>query len=149
MKFWPYSTDNKYNAGVDYFNAGRYTEAIKCFLELAERKHPTACLMLGRICEEGLGVKVDLDAAKLWYSYAAEGGEGEAVNRLNRIWKRLELTNIERTTDKIDGQYWKTVGIQQIEQDNSPVALVNSFPQAAPSSVSRSILRMLHEVAPN
>lgn len=48
-----------FQASVDAFKRGDYTEAVRQFRPLAEQGNSTAQFNPGRLCQQGLGVSVD------------------------------------------------------------------------------------------
>ena len=73
----------KTNAGTDpaydAFDQGRYLAAHDLALEADTRNEPQAATLLGRLFQEGLGVKVDPVTAAKWYRRAAELGDTEGT----------------------------------------------------------------------
>lgn len=73
----------KTNAGTDpaydAFDQGRYLSAHALALEADKRNEPQAATLLGRLYQDGLGVKPDPVLAAKWYRRAAELGDTEGT----------------------------------------------------------------------
>lgn len=73
----------KSNAGndpaFDAFEQGRYLEAHNIAVEADKRSEPQAATLLGRLYQEGLGVKLDKVLAANWFRRAAELGDLEGT----------------------------------------------------------------------
>lgn len=63
----------------DAFEQGRYISAHALALEADKRNEPQAATLLGRLYQEGLGVKRDPVAAANWFRRAAELGDIEGT----------------------------------------------------------------------
>jgi TPR repeat protein len=68
--------DNDLQIGMEYFEAGRYNEALQIFLR--HKKSRDAQYYLGMLYYEGYGVEKDLEAAKRWFKKAARAGSLDA-----------------------------------------------------------------------
>jgi uncharacterized protein len=68
-------TDPAYDA----FDQGRYLTALELATKGAEAGEPQAATLIGRLYQEGLGVKTDLVLAAKWYRRAAELGDLEGT----------------------------------------------------------------------
>lgn len=77
------TTVAKSNAGTDpaydAFDQGRYLTAIDLASKASEAGDPQAPTLMGRIYQEGLGVKQDSVKAAQWYRRAAERGDLEGT----------------------------------------------------------------------
>ena len=62
----------------EYFDSGRYVEAVAAWRELAEHGSADAQYNLGVCCENGWGVAQSREAAVEWYRKAAEQGDADA-----------------------------------------------------------------------
>jgi TPR repeat protein len=60
-------------------------EAIKYYLDAADRGHAGAMNDLGGVFEYGIGVPKNLATARVWYERAAEHGHAGAMTRLGQI----------------------------------------------------------------
>ena len=69
------------------YKNGNYAAAIKGFQELAEQDNANAMNNLGLMYANGLGVDVDLAAARAWYEQAAGHGSLSAVNNLGAMYE--------------------------------------------------------------
>ncbi len=63
-----------YQLGNYFLEQKEYTKAEKCFQILADRGHGESCLMLGTMCEQGLGRKKDVEAAFGYYGASFQQG---------------------------------------------------------------------------
>jgi uncharacterized protein len=63
----------------DAFQQGRYVTAFELATKAAEAGEPQAATLLGRLYQEGLGVKTDVVLAAQWYRRAAELGDTEGM----------------------------------------------------------------------
>lgn len=66
---------------------GRLAEAVASVRRLAEQGEPAAQLCLGRMALSGQGMARDAQAARLWFTRAARGGDAEAMNMLGRCFE--------------------------------------------------------------
>ena len=71
-----------FEKGQAFLDAGDIPAAIDCFLLAAELGHLLSQLRLGGIFLEGLGGRLDYDAAKVWFERAAQQGEDRAYLKL-------------------------------------------------------------------
>jgi uncharacterized protein len=72
-------------AGIDAYNRGDFTTAIKLWREQALKGDPDAQFNLGQAYKMGRGVKVDLDVALDWYRRAAAQGHLKASDSLGHV----------------------------------------------------------------
>jgi uncharacterized protein len=78
-----------FNDGVVALMAGKFDDALKIFVPLAENSdHAYSQYFLGRMYERGQGVTEDAKAAAEWYRKAAEKGVGDAQFRLGALYER-------------------------------------------------------------
>ncbi len=68
--------------GVEAYNKGNYTAALKILRPLAEGKNSEAQYYLGLMYQKGQGVNKDLGQAEKWYRLAAEGGHAKAQYKI-------------------------------------------------------------------
>lgn len=66
----------------EYFDSGRYVEAVAAWRELAEHGSADAQYNLGVCCESGQGVVQRYKTAAEWYRKAAEQGHADAQYNL-------------------------------------------------------------------
>ena len=71
-----------FHKGVEAYNKGDYTAALKILRPLAEGKNSEAQYYLGRMYQKGQGVDKDLGQAERWYRLAAEGGHAKAQYKI-------------------------------------------------------------------
>src|SRR5512139_542301 len=76
---------NAVKTGVDAWQAGRYDDAVRAWLPLAERGDPDAQFNLGQAYKLGRGVPTDLKLAQGWYEKAAQQGHEQAQANLGLI----------------------------------------------------------------
>ncbi len=67
------------DAAYDAFEQGRYLEAQALAVEADKRNEPQAATLLGRLFQDGLGVKQDKVLAATWFRRAAELGDTEGT----------------------------------------------------------------------
>jgi cell division septation protein DedD len=72
-------------AGVDAWQAGNFTAAIKEWRPLADKGDPDAQFNLGQAYKLGRGVPTDLKIAQDWYQKAAQQGHDQAQANLGLI----------------------------------------------------------------
>ena len=60
------SADELFNKGLDYYNAGNYTQAFSYFEKTANQGFATAQNNLSQMYEYGLGVTKDLQKSAYW-----------------------------------------------------------------------------------
>lgn len=84
--------------GISAFQAGAFNIALETLEPLAKADNPEAAYWLGRMYEDGLGVKKDVDKAVTYYRKAAAKGLQNAKLRLGEIYFRgtEELQNFEK-----------------------------------------------------
>jgi TPR repeat protein len=75
----------KTGLGNIYFERKNYAEAAKWYSEAAEQEDPNAENQLGWLYENGLGVPKDTKKAAELYRKAAENGNVEAADRLEKL----------------------------------------------------------------
>ncbi len=79
-----------FNKGVEYYNAGNYTEAAKWYRKAAEQGLAEAQFNLGVCYKKGEGVPQSYSEAVKWYRKAAEQGLAEAQYNLGVCYKKGE-----------------------------------------------------------
>ena len=74
--------------GLAAAQQGDYATALSEWGPLAEGGEPAAQYYLGRLYEQGKGVKRDLEAAIAWYRKAAEQGHAASQNSMGGLYER-------------------------------------------------------------
>ena len=72
--------------GIAAFDSGHYGIALKELEPIANKGNAQAAYWLGRIYDEGLGVKRNARTAVSWYRKAAEGGLTDAKLQLGELY---------------------------------------------------------------
>ena len=76
------------NKGVDAYESGDFTTALREFKPLAEQGHAKAQYNLGVIYRRGNGVPQDYKTAVKWYTLAAEQGNADAQYNLGFMYRK-------------------------------------------------------------
>jgi hypothetical protein len=79
---WAGQAAADYQAGVDAYNAKKFTTAMSEWMPLAEAGDPVAQNSVGALYDHGLGVEESDAEAALWYQRAAEQGLPLAMRNL-------------------------------------------------------------------
>jgi tetratricopeptide (TPR) repeat protein len=79
--------DMQYRAGVKYYDAGDYKQAVELFFDAAKGGQRDAQINLGKMHEQGRGVKKDVATAFKWYYEAAKRGDKDAHYALGRMYE--------------------------------------------------------------
>ena len=89
-KHVPYVTviSPEYSQGVSAFGTKNYELALTWLKPLAEKGHPNAQYYVAWMCENGLGVAIDLREAARWYRLAAEQGDTFSRTRLGYLYEK-------------------------------------------------------------
>jgi TPR repeat protein len=82
------NSQDAYEAANAALKRGHYATAMRGWQSLAAENNAGAKANLGYMYENGLGVKIDSDAAMQWYSAAIEGGSAEAAHNLAMMYRR-------------------------------------------------------------
>jgi TPR repeat protein len=82
--------DEEINEGLKLFEAGKFSQAFKVLLPLAERGYAEAETKIGLMYYLGDGVARDIKEAKKWLESAAEKGVGEAAHNLGTLYLTCE-----------------------------------------------------------
>ncbi len=77
--------DRNFESGCRDYLRGQHRDAYETWYELAARGDSRSALAIGVLAEHGLGVVRDQDAARMWYRYALDLGNKDAVRRLRDI----------------------------------------------------------------
>lgn len=90
--------DRAVKEGISAFESGAFAIALKKLQPLAKANNSEAAYWLGRMYEDGLGVKKDAGTAVSWYRKSAEDGLVEGKLKLGEIYLRgtEELQNFEK-----------------------------------------------------
>ena len=80
--------DMQYRVGVKHYDAGDYKQAVKFFYDAANGGQRDAQVNLGKMLEDGRGVKKDERVAFEWYWKAAEQGVGDAWYALGQMYEQ-------------------------------------------------------------
>ena len=75
-----------------------YEKAMVWARKATQMEHPQACLMLGRIYDEGLGVDVNHTEGLKWFEKAADKGDADAQNIVGNIY--LNADYVENNPQK-------------------------------------------------
>jgi hypothetical protein len=79
-----------YQEGIDAFDRGDYTIALKEFQTLADRNDARGQYALGVMHDIGTGIPESLEEAAKWYRLAAEQGYADAQNNLGVLLENGE-----------------------------------------------------------
>ncbi len=83
-------------SGCNYFSGKGceqdYKQALKCFLQAAEKGYAPAQLMLGLMYEQGQGIPPDYEQAIIWVRKAAEQGSPDAQLNLGQMYYDGKIT---------------------------------------------------------
>ena len=82
------SPEEDYGVGLEFFDAGNFTEAAKWYGAAAEQGLVQAQLQLGGLFFNGLGVEKDYSQALFWFTKAAEAGNAEAQTNLGYMFDK-------------------------------------------------------------
>ena len=74
-----------------YVNMEDYEKALLWGRKAAQMGDPTACTVLGRIFNEGLGIEIDHIQALKWYEGAADKGDADAQNIVGNMYSDKDL----------------------------------------------------------
>jgi TPR repeat protein len=74
-------------AGLEYSKLGNHNKAFDWYLKSASQNNPEAQTMLGKLYEQGTGVRRDPAKAAEWYKKGAEQGSVEAQTRIGILYK--------------------------------------------------------------
>lgn len=120
--------------------ARHYTEAVAWLLPSAEAGDPEAAFELGKLYRLGKGVPVDLDAARIWFTVAAEVGSAEAGYLLatvledqGRHAEALEWMNRSARAGNRQSQRWLKARLKP-SQVTLEQAIRNDVREAGPFS---------------
>lgn len=78
------------DAGTIAFQSGRYSEALKILLPLANAGNDEAQRIIGEMCYNGQGMKRNVAASFKWNELAAEGGNKIAQYNLGYLYEKGE-----------------------------------------------------------
>lgn len=77
-----------FEAGVSAYEAKQYEEAYAYFVDSAQKESTDAMVNLGVMAMQGKGCERSIDAAKNWFSKAADGGSMHAMMSLAQIHEK-------------------------------------------------------------
>ena len=78
--------DQEFRKGLSAYHSGRFAEALRLWLPLAEREDAPAQAGIGFMYYRGLGVAVDYPKAALWLRKAAQHGQPEGQLMLGTLY---------------------------------------------------------------
>lgn len=84
------NTDAQAFLALLYIAMAENSKAMVWARKAAQMEHPQACLALGQIYDEGLGVDVDHKEGLKWYEKAANSGDAEAQNIVGVFYSKGE-----------------------------------------------------------
>ena len=94
-----------FQAGMDAYNLGDFTTALREWQPLAEQGDPRAQFSLGLSYENGDGVPLDYAKARQWYEKAAAQGDAKA-----QLYLGLQSSFGQGVpTDVVDAYMWYTL----------------------------------------
>ena len=79
---------NELQEGINAYNKGKYTEALKKFKHLAKKGNPIAQYNLGKMYGKGQGVPEDFKEAVKWSKLSAEQGYEKGQYNLGVFYAR-------------------------------------------------------------
>lgn len=115
------------------FSEGRYADARRLWLPVAEAGERKAQFCLGRIYEEGLGVSKSTVQAYFWYNLAAVSGSEDyaaARDRLEQTMKQQEIDEANKMIDewmaardrgRNEGKTCRTEKKREIKKSREPI----------------------------
>ncbi len=80
----------QHSLAYDFEQRKQYDEAIRWYRRAAAQGFDASAMNLAQLYEKGIGVPVDLAAAKDWYRKPMERGNGEALFRLASLEERTD-----------------------------------------------------------
>ncbi len=109
---------------------GHKREAIRYYLDAAERGHAGAMNDLGGLFEYGIGVPKNLTTALIWYEKAAELGLAGAMNHLGQ----LSENGVEVPQDFATAKHWyeKAAALGSAASMNNLASLLRRGRETAP-----------------
>jgi TPR repeat protein len=90
--------ERDYAKGMEAYNRGYYSRAVKLFAKSAERQHVGAMLKLGGMYDTGEGVIKNLKAAFSWYKKAADEGDPVGEYKVGMMYLRGQ--GVKRSYDE-------------------------------------------------
>lgn len=85
------------DTGMTAFKAGRYTEALKILVPLANARDSEAQRVVGEMCFNGQGIKRDTFAAFKWNELAAASGDRIAQYNIGYLFEKGEGVSASHT----------------------------------------------------
>ena len=80
------TANEEYAKGLNFYEQGKYKEAVYWYRKAAEHGHVQAQNTLGLRYEKGEGVNQDYKTAAYWYQEAAKNGHTQAQNSLGFMY---------------------------------------------------------------
>lgn len=74
--------------GFQAFSAGKYEQALRLWLPIAEKDNADAQYNLGILYQKGLGVEKNPKAAFIWYKRASANGNTDAMYNLGIMYNK-------------------------------------------------------------
>jgi TPR repeat protein len=84
------NADDNFQRGMDYYDQGNFTKAVKYLKKAAVQGHIKAQNNLGFMYHEGEGVEQNLTEAANWYRKSAEQNNVDAQINLAAMYKKGE-----------------------------------------------------------
>lgn len=103
------NADDNFQRGMDYYDQGNFTKAVKYLKKAAVQGHIKAQNNLGTMYYEGQGVELNLTEAANWYRKSAEQNNVDAQVNLAAMYQKGEgiEQNITQAT------YWLRKAAEQ------------------------------------
>lgn len=105
LVLWPSVVRADFDAGVQHFKQGRYSQAIREFKNLAELGHIRSLFNVGLMYDQGWGVARDPYMASTWYRLAAMRGDPRAQYNLGLI--SMQGRGVELSYSKAEAWFLK------------------------------------------
>ena len=112
-----------FQAGMDAYNSADYETAIAKWQPLADAGDARGCYGMGLLYGNGFGVMMDDAQAMHWYGLAADGGHGDAANKLGVMHQNgLGCTHERRRGGKVVHEGRRTGSHRRSECAGQPVS---------------------------
>ena len=96
-----------------YFQIEEYQKSLVWARKAAQKEQPMACMVLGRLYDEGLGIEVDHLEGLKWFEKAANGGNADAQNVVGNIYANADY--VEHDYQKAFEYYQKAAAQGHLE----------------------------------
>lgn len=113
------TSDNLVQTILNEYQTDNVEQAIVHIQQAADQKSSRAQYVLGMLYENGKGMGKDMEKATQWYRKAAKQSNGDATERLGKIYE-LGIGGVEVDLRKAFGYYQKTVAIYAANQEGKP-----------------------------